>query len=599
MITLRSATFDDLDGIMNVEEKKWEEGTAATREVMEDRIRICNSKEPHYFFVAVENNRITGYLVMQPTDLTPDTCVSWTSATDNGIMKTTYKEGGPNLYVVSICAISPPKASADTADRIMARVVDLWCRHGGILMFTARMPGFSTAHEKTGITPDEYWQLKKIGGGGPQDAGIQFYWSRSGGVEPTRLLKNGFPSDVKSGGHAVLYVLKDVLSAQEAIQNHLCHASHHVGKKEGRRRKSQQPKPHEDPRVAVLDGGRRRWWDAMLGDFVPMHTLYIPQGCEWNKWAFCPIPQAITEYEKLFFNGLRVPDAEIVSLFSQILTHMIDTHPKVHTLCLFNAGSFLSDVSNPPLVREQIIELVCQTPNLSRLIIETNANDVTVKNMHALCSQLGGANIDLTVRIGVETQNQTLRLKYLKKGQTDKALRKAVHTIHMHGALAGGYVLLNPAPFSNIRALLDAPEESDERLLLWAEEEAIKSLDFVLSESLHGLGMDEAYFCSTNVGPGTLLTQAWEQGDFRPASLRMVYSVLRQGITKYGTRIHLLPFKDERGFLAVPSNHVPQGIAQDLKNAVGCDVKFHNMLNRYRETMNPFVLVVPSCTCNI
>ena len=164
-IIIRPATSDDLGGIMEVEKKKWSEGTAATLETMKDRISICNSKEPYYFFVGVENGRITGYLVMQPTDLTPDTCVSWVAATDNGTMKTTYKEDGPNLYVVSIGTISPPKASADTADRIMARVVDLWCRHGGILMFTARMPGFSTAHEKTGITPEEYWQLKKINGG--------------------------------------------------------------------------------------------------------------------------------------------------------------------------------------------------------------------------------------------------------------------------------------------------------------------------------------------------------------------------------------------------------------------------------------------------
>ncbi|HCC04802.1 TPA: hypothetical protein DEP58_00670 [Patescibacteria group bacterium] len=597
MITIRSATPSDLDGIMAVEEKKWEEGTAATREVMANRITICNNEVPHHFFVTEENGAITGYLVMQPTNLTPDACVSWTSATDNGAMETTYEPDGVNLYIVSIGAISPPKASADTADRIIARVMNMWCQHGGLIMFTARMPGFATAHEKTGITVEEYWQQKKADGG-PLDAGIHFYWSRSGHVFPERLLKNGFPTDVRSGGHAVLFVLRDILRGQEGIQDHLCRAAHHEGKKSGRKKTKSTP-PCEQ-QVALLDGGSRQWWDITKNGFVKMHTLYIPQGCrDWNHCTFCPIPHAVEEYEQMFYGGQHVSDSEIVSLFNKSLTYAIEAHGAIHTLCLFNAGSFLSDVTNPPHIREQIIDLVCQVPLLSRLIIETRANYVTEKCMHTICAKLGKSNIDLTVRIGVETQNEALRQKILRKGQSDKILRKAVHIIHTYGALVGGYVLLNPAPFSKIKALLDLPAEtSEDDILTWAEEEASRSLDFVLGHSMHDLNMDEAYFCSTNVGTGTALTRAWKKNDFHPATLRSVCRVLRYGITSYGARVHMLPFTDERTYLAVPSNHVREGIAPDLSNAFACDEHVHAILDTYRATMNPHVLVEYPCDCN-
>jgi len=597
MIIIRSATPDDLDKIMAIEEEKWEEGTAATREIMARRITICNRTEPHHFFVTEENGVITGYLVMQPTNLTPETCVSWIAATDNGTIERTYEPDGVNLYIVSIGAISPPRASADTADRIIARIMDLWCQHGGLIMFTARMPGFASTHAQTGISPEDYWQLKRADGS-PHDSQLHFYWSRVGYVNPTRLLKNGFPSDTRSGGHAVLFVLSDILKGQDCIQNHLCRASYYEGKKS--RQKKTKNKPHEEQHVALLDGGSRRWWDITKNGFVKMHTLYIPQGCrDWNHCTFCPIPNAVQEYEQMFYEGQRVSDMQIVSLFNKALTHVVEMHDDIHTLCLFNAGSFLSEATNPPQVREQLIDLVRQVPSLSRLIIETRANYVTERSMHALCAKLGQSNIALTVRIGVETQNEALRQKVLKKGQSDNVLRRAVRIIHQYGALVGGYVLLNPAPFSKVRSLLDLPAETSENdILAWAEEEAKRSLDFVLGHGMHDLGMDEAYFCSTNVGPDTALTKAWKKDDFYPATLRSVCRVLRYGIASYGARIHMLPFTDERTYLAVPSNHVRRGIAPDLSDALACDQSVHAMLDTYRATMNPHVLVENPCTCN-
>lgn len=598
-IVRRTARPEDIDGIMHVEEQAFgpieEGGMAAAREIMLARMKKCNATKPGYFFVTEEDTVITGYLILQPTNITPEECTSWAAATDNGTMEKTYEAKGKNLYVVSM-GVLPTPHSAGTSNHLIYRMMSLWCDHGGLLMFCSRMPGFIHEHKKTGISAEEYWQLRRADGG-PQDWQIYFYWIRSGKVAPIRLLVNGFPADEESGGHAVLFALDNPMLGQEAILSHIYRAALVDGKKTAQKRKVLTNTGDEDPRIRLLDGGSRPWWDITENRFVKMHTLYIPQRCSWRKCSFCSIPQAVTEYEQMFYGGQRISDAEIVSLFSKTLDHMIVTQSNIHTLCLFNAGSFFSDASNPPSVRKQLISVACQTPNLSRIIIETRASDVTEKKMHAVCSELGRNNIDLTVRGGVETQHEILR-QYLKKGQSDKAFRNAVRIIHKFGALMGGYVLLHPAPFSTIRALLGSPEETEENILLWAEEEALRTLDFVLGKPPYNLGMDEAYFCTTNVGPNTVLASAWEKDDFYPAPLRSVCRVLRRGISLYGTRIHMLPFKDERTFLAIPSNHVRKGIAQNLSDAAGCDREVHAMLDTYRDTMNPNYLKDIPCDCN-
>jgi uncharacterized Fe-S cluster-containing MiaB family protein len=99
------------------------------------------------------------------------------------------------------------------------------------------------------------------------------------------------------------------------------------------------------------------------------------------------------------------------------------------------------------------------------------------------------------------------------------------------------------------------------------------------------------------VESGTRLEEEWLAGVFRPARLWDVFDVLAWAVEKYGSRVHLLPFQEALPYAAVPSNHVPQGIPQSLEGAEGCDLQFHSLLQRYRETMDPAVLEPPNCPC--
>jgi uncharacterized Fe-S cluster-containing MiaB family protein len=111
------------------------------------------------------------------------------------------------------------------------------------------------------------------------------------------------------------------------------------------------------------------------------------------------------------------------------------------------------------------------------------------------------------------------------------------------------------------------------------------------------LGIDEAYLGALCIAPGSGYESFWRSGTMTPPTLSEVFEVLTASIRRYGKRLHLLPYEDHPEFVAVPSNHIPGGIRQDFLNAEGCDREFHAMLQRFRETLDPGVLVPPECSC--
>ena len=339
-----------------------------------------------------------------------------------------------------------------------------------------------------------------------------------------------------------------------------------------------------DPRISLLQGGRRLWWDVREGRMVPAATLYIPFGCpDWgetggqrnSRCTFCPLPNAVIGYRNGFYGGALVPDTDHLAFFKETLVRTL-REGSVHTLMVFNAGSFLA---MSPSLQEAVAAEVGRSP-VKRLVVESRAELITIPNLEPV---LRGIPSDrLTVRIGVETQDDRTRLSLLRKGHTRKELLRASALLRELGICSGGYVLLGPVPGMQPCT---------------AVAEACATIRWVLGSGPGDLGMNEAYFSSANVGPGTVLEEAWRDGEFCPANLWMVLEVLRHTGGHSG-RVHLLPFRDEPPLLAVPSNHVPKGISEDLAGAQGCDLEFHAMLDAYRRTMDPAALAAPpKCSC--
>lgn len=342
-----------------------------------------------------------------------------------------------------------------------------------------------------------------------------------------------------------------------------------------------------DPRVDGLRGGRRIWWCVRRGKFVKACHVYIAFGCpDWGERGgkrnelciFCSLPEAGRMFRSDFYDG-HMTSKDHLDMFRRVLAAE-DKEGVFDTIAIFNAGSFFA---MPEALQNDLLQNVARHPYIRRVVVESRAELITHPVVERTKSFLEEGDLDLTVRIGVESQDDHLRQRVLKKGHKRAVLRQATEILKSHDISVGGYVLLNPAP------------DLDPR---WALDEAKKTLEWVLGSA--GLGMDEAYYCATCVGQGkspSPLEIAWKAGRFSPASLWMVFDALKHGAEMFPGRVHMLPFQDEPPFLAVPSNHVAQGVPQDLSGATECDMEFHRVLGRYRETMDPSVLEAPECSC--
>jgi radical SAM enzyme (TIGR01210 family) len=341
-----------------------------------------------------------------------------------------------------------------------------------------------------------------------------------------------------------------------------------------------------DVRLAHLRGGFRQWYDTDEQRFIDAATAYVPYGCpDWGETdgerndlcAFCALPNAVAEYRVAFYRGNTVPHADHLDLFRRTL-RLIGDEKEFHTLMIFNAGSFLA---MPVPVQQGLFQAAMEYPFMKRIVIEARAPLITDVALRPLLGILEPFGVKLTVRVGVETSDDHLRLKVLKKGHSRGQLEKAAHVMRNLGVTSGGYVLLNPAP-------------GLERA--WAKAEAITTIEWVLDRE-QGLGMDEVYFGPTCVGQNTALARHWEDGSFTPADLHAVLEVLHAVLPRHHGKLHLLPFVDEPPFLAVPSNHVPRGLPQSLEGALGCDMAYHRMFDAFRTTHDPSLLHMIPCSC--
>jgi hypothetical protein len=218
MVEIRPATLHDLDGIMAVEIETFGpvgEGAAASRATMAHRVRLLNGETPEWFFVACHGGQIVGDAIFQPTNLRPEDCTSWETATSSGILDNTFSRNGDNVYGVSlaVCRNAPP----GTPELLVKQGFLAWhCTKKNLLLFCSRMPGFAAAHRKTGINAEDY-MVRCRKAGGPRDPLLYLYWKWTGGATPVRLLKNGYSVDSDSGGYGALFVVDDAATALRAI----------------------------------------------------------------------------------------------------------------------------------------------------------------------------------------------------------------------------------------------------------------------------------------------------------------------------------------------------------------------------------------------
>lgn len=195
-IVIRNINERDLNDVVRLENAIWPEGTRATKDKFESRLRIF----PQGFFLAYTNGELIGVSTSEIIKYDPlNPPKSWEGITDNGYIKKTHNNNGNALYVVSVGAKSRSgggsalvQAQKELAERLNLR----------FLVLGARIPGYDEyCKNNKEIYIEEYTTLKRDDGH-HLDPELRFYTRN--GLELKKIMPNYMGDDAESRNYGAI-----------------------------------------------------------------------------------------------------------------------------------------------------------------------------------------------------------------------------------------------------------------------------------------------------------------------------------------------------------------------------------------------------------
>ena len=197
-IIIRNAKEQNLNEIVELENEIWPEGTRATRDKFESRLKLFQQG----FFLAYKNGNIIGASTSEKIDYNPlNLPKSWEQITDNGYIKATHNPEGNAIYVVSIGAKSRSGGGSALVKAQKKLVEKLGLKY---LVLGARIPGYNDYTIKKGeISIEEYVQLKRDDGE-ILDSELRFYTRN--GLKLIKIAPNYMEDDNESKNYGAIMV---------------------------------------------------------------------------------------------------------------------------------------------------------------------------------------------------------------------------------------------------------------------------------------------------------------------------------------------------------------------------------------------------------
>lgn len=132
---------------------------------------------------------------------------------------------------------------------------------------------------------------------------------------------------------------------------------------------------------------------------------------------------------------------------------------QVEEIDILTLGSFLNDSEVDVETRLEIMKRLSKISHLKRASIEARAEYVTVEKIKMLKEALGEGKI-LEFAIGLESANDYLRNKVIKKGLSKQAFENTVEKVRDAGVNFLSYLLIKPPHISEKEAITDAIESA-------------------------------------------------------------------------------------------------------------------------------------------
>jgi radical SAM enzyme (TIGR01210 family) len=227
--------------------------------------------------------------------------------------------------------------------------------------------------------------------------------------------------------------------------------------------------------------------DILNGQPVKSLTIILRTvGCRWNRCTMCGYAS----------EGAPATADDLMVQFLAATKKLSDEDRVVK---IYTSGSFLDPLEMPEEARAKILADL-RSRGIEKLVIESRPEYITPVRVEECLSM-----IDTEFAIGLETANDLIRQKIIRKGFTFQDFVDAAKTIHSQGGKVKSYLLLKP-PFLS-------------------EGEAIR--DAISSARAAGSHADILSLNLCNIQRGTLVERLWERGEYRTPWLWSSVEVLK------------------------------------------------------------------------
>ena len=258
-------------------------------------------------------------------------------------------------------------------------------------------------------------------------------------------------------------------------------------------------------------------------------------GCQWRKCRMCGFWQESAD----------VTQADVLAQ----LEHSLRTSPEEEfILKIFTSGSFLDEREISSETRREMAAMVRKRAGIRKFIVETRPEYV---NADKIADLKGVENLEFA--IGLETADDFIRSKYIKKGFAFDDYINAAEIVMGCGATVKTYLLLKPPFVSEKKAI----------------EDVIKSAELV-SDYSSTISLN---LC--NIQKYTPLESLWRRGYYRPPWLWSAVEAIKE-----------IKKRD----IVVMSDPVGAGYKRGPHNCGSCDHEIREAIKRFNVTQDLSVL---------
>jgi len=277
----------------------------------------------------------------------------------------------------------------------------------------------------------------------------------------------------------------------------------------------------------------RNEYDPLKKRVISKVILEVPSfGCAYyfkgGGCAMCGFNREIEKYHFRYLHPLALES--LIRLFLIYLKVQLETRKeKVECISIFMAGSFINEDELPFVVQETILDFVIQT-GFKKLEIESRAEYVIKNKMYLRKIQEKLKKIELCVSIGLESVDNKIREKYVKKKLTLKQYEKSVAILKEMGIYVNTYILYG-SPYLSVNDIF---------------QKTLNSFIYAIDSGSDLVSVE--VYCAQE---GTPWFKLYQEGNIEIPHLKSVVKLIVE-LNKYSSMWYLGRFSDRPKPVAVP-----------------------------------------------